>query len=70
MEGGRANLPHAKLCEEIWDEDLAKQFCEDRWSLGEQNTLKTQEARARGELVRPKEGFILPEDPNDIRLDP
>ena len=66
----RPSDPYAEVWEEIWDEELARMFREYDWAQEEAKVLGNEEAGTGGRLEEPKEEFILPEDPNDVVLEP
>ena len=62
--------PYAEIWEEIWDEELAKVFQEHDWAQKETRIFGDEGVRSEEELREPEEEFVLPENPNDIVLEP
>ena len=62
--------PYAEVWEKVWDEELARVFQKHDWAQEETKILGDEGARNEEELGEPEEEFVLPEDPNDIALEP
>ena len=62
--------PRVEIWEELWDTNLAKTFYEHNWAQGETKILRTAGAGAGRKPEEPEDEFILPTNPNDIKLIP
>ena len=68
MEG--PSDPNVEVWEEIWDEDLAREFHEHHWAHEDVKIIGTSGARAGMEREEMEAEFIFSSDPNDVRLVP
>ena len=62
--------PKEEVWQEIWDEELAREFYEHHWAHEDVKIIDTSGARAGMERKEIEAEFIFLSNPNDVRLVP